>query len=252
MSSNNASSLSSSPQSTEQSFTDLITALRKEIDDLRRQNDEHRETGHNLHVVSKQTAVTFYPYEKLIEYVPSAEGRHFFNSRIPEDDKIYDMADFHLNANMSYTAPLTNVPSQSGISKFNLAIDKELAQIQSMLAHCTRPIDTYASEIVNRGNPDEEWSASSLAILHVIRVMLERIATHITRTREQVVLRSLGHTIKPIGSTPPILEADKIAESRKFTEVVRESSKRLYRSDRSYYKGKHTYQPHRRNDRYNN
>ncbi|KAF9406227.1 hypothetical protein BGZ76_006399 [Entomortierella beljakovae] len=139
-------------------------------------------------------------------------------------------------------------------------MDKELANIQGSLAHATRPIDTLAHELVKNGVVDEEWCDQTMGTLYSLRVMLERIATSITRVRQQSAIRSKGYLVEAKSTTEPVVTMEMLAEAKKFTETVNESS-RNYKSKepwrrRNQFKNKDSNKnnrgrsPDRRQDKY--
>ncbi|KAF9176484.1 hypothetical protein BGZ49_006224, partial [Haplosporangium sp. Z 27] len=211
MTSDNASS-SSHP---EHDFNDMVDRLQQRIAELETKLGNKSDPF----VVHKRDASILHPSDDLIDCIPSIIGKSFYNSTIPEDEKIYDMSDFYLNDTMSYTAP----PLSKALSLLNLPrgiqnMDRELATIQEMLAQSTRPIDTLAHELVRSGSTDKEWCDQTMGILNVLRVMLERMATQITQVRKNAAIRSKGYFVEKNTSSEPIITTEMFSEAKKFTD----------------------------------
>ncbi|KAF9436640.1 hypothetical protein BGZ76_003401 [Entomortierella beljakovae] len=126
---------------------------------------------------------------------------------------------------MSYIAlPLSKVSSLFKLPKGTQIINKELANIQGSLAHATRPIDTLAHELVKNGIIDEEWCNQIMGTLYSLQVMLEIIATGITCIHQQSAIHSKGYLVEAKSTTELVIIMDMLAETKKFTEIVNESS----------------------------
>ncbi|KAF9994606.1 hypothetical protein BGZ80_007765, partial [Entomortierella chlamydospora] len=240
MTSNNASSSSSHPN---HDINELVERLQQRISDLETKLEQNSDPD----VVPKRDASTLHPYEELVDCIPSIVGSSFYNSRIPENEKIYDISDFYLNDTMSYTAPpLSRISSLLNLPKGTQIMDKELATIQGMLAQITRPIDTLAHELVKSGNTDNEWCDQMLGVLNVLRVMLERTATHVTHVRQNSAIRSKGYFVEQKTSSEPIITVDMLSEAKKFTDSVKETSR--YNKGKSW-KPRHKYNKRKDNDK---
>jgi hypothetical protein len=167
-------------------------------------------------------------------------GNNFYNSSIPEDEKIYELSDFYVNDTMSYNAPpLSRVSSLLNLPKGTQIMDKELSTIQGMLAQITRPIDTLAHELVKYGVTDQDWCDQTMGTLYTIRVMLERTATQVTRVRQQSVIRSKGYFVEAKTTAEPIVSMDMLSEAKKLTDSIKESS-RSYKNKSSWKRGNYS------------
>ena len=144
------SSSSSSPSNTSPNYEYIIEALQDRIAQLESKMDSDSDPD----VTQKQPVRTLHPYDDLIDHIPNIVGNNFYNSTIPEDEKIYELSDFYVNDTMSYNAPpLSRVSSLLNLPKGTQIMDKELSTIQGMLAqitHLSTPLRMNWSNMVSQ------------------------------------------------------------------------------------------------------
>ncbi|KAF9110757.1 hypothetical protein BGW39_004594, partial [Mortierella sp. 14UC] len=98
-------------------------------------------------VYKKPCSTYIVPSKHLFSIYPAIEVQNnFFKAKLDPDDKILDMSDYHYLGGMDCEVNQLIDVQQKGVqlSNDNSFSEKELARIQTRLAHLTRPFDTLA------------------------------------------------------------------------------------------------------------
>ncbi|KAG9069566.1 hypothetical protein KI688_010470 [Linnemannia hyalina] len=136
-------------------------------------NNTH--TDDSTLVITKPRPTYIVPTKSLLAIYPViALQKDFFRAKLDPADKFIDMSDFHFMEGMDYDAhPLLDV-QQKGLrlNDDKRFAEKELAKIQTRLAHLTRPLDTLAL-MAAKDNTENIWKDRAVALASTIRYLAD-------------------------------------------------------------------------------
>ncbi|KAF9117749.1 hypothetical protein BG015_006873, partial [Linnemannia schmuckeri] len=122
-------------------------------------------------VYKKPRSTYIVPTEHLLSIYPAIKfQKDFFKTKLDPIDKLIDMSDYHYLEGINYDAYQLIDVRQKGIqlSGDNSFAEKELAKIQSRLAHLTRPLDTLA-HLASEDDTENIWKDRAVALANTIR-----------------------------------------------------------------------------------
>ncbi|KAF9118284.1 hypothetical protein BGW39_001311, partial [Mortierella sp. 14UC] len=145
-------------------------------------------------VYKKPRPTYIVPTQHLLNIYPAIEVQNnFFKAKLDPDDKILDMSDYHYLEGMDYEAYQLIDVQQKGIqlSNDNSFAEKELARIQTRLAHLTRPLDTLA-HFASQDDTENIWKDRAVALANTIRYLAGDIAAQANESRQNILYRQMG------------------------------------------------------------
>ncbi|KAF9280484.1 hypothetical protein BGZ88_012167 [Linnemannia elongata] len=140
---------------------------------------------HSRYIVPTDHLLSIYPAIKF--------QKDFFKAKIDPADKLIDMSDYHYLEGMDYDASQLIDVHQKGfqLSDDNSFAEKELARIQSRLAHLTRPLDTLA-HLASQDSTENIWKDRAVALANTIRYLAGDIAAQANESRQNILHRQNG------------------------------------------------------------
>ncbi|KAG0199671.1 hypothetical protein BGX33_011500, partial [Mortierella sp. NVP41] len=158
------------------------------------------QSKHNAHtddstlVISKPRPTYIVPTQRLVSIYPVITlQKDFFKAKLDPAEKLIDMSDYHYLEGMEYDAhPLLDV-QQKGLqlNNDNSFAEKELARIQTRLAHLTRPLDSLAL-MAAKDNTENVWKDRAVALASTIRYLAGDIAAQANESRQNILYRQMG------------------------------------------------------------
>ncbi|KAG0313230.1 hypothetical protein BGZ99_009017 [Dissophora globulifera] len=190
-----------------------LEARDKKLDELR-VNDSLADP----HISQKNRSTTLTPNPDLLAQYPAVGETQFFEAALPKNHTVFTMADYHYNTNMEYQAPaLHTLGGHLKLSAHAKAFDDTLALYQTKLAHLTRPLDTFAHELVQ--NPhDPHLRQRFFAFINTFRIMLGDIAGQMSHSRREVGLSAVSQI--SLAKGPSLLTLDDLTERRRQAEAI--------------------------------
>lgn len=134
------------------------------------------------------------PTDHLLSIYPAIKfQKDFFKAKIDPADKLIDMSDYHYLEGMDYDASQLIDVHQKGfqLSDDNSFAEKELARIQSRLAHLTRPLDTLV-HLASQDSTENIWKDRAVALANTIRYLAGDIAAQANESRQNILHRQNG------------------------------------------------------------
>ncbi|KAG9071692.1 hypothetical protein KI688_005905 [Linnemannia hyalina] len=155
-------------------------------------NNAH--TDDSTLVITKPRPTYIVPTQSLLAIYPViALQKDFFKAKLDPAEKLIDMSDFHFVEGMDYDAhPLLDV-QQKGLqlNEDNSFAEKELARIQTRLAHLTRPLDTLAL-MAAKDDTENIWKDRAVALASTIRYLAGDIAAQANESRQNILYRQMN------------------------------------------------------------
>ena len=145
-------------------------------------------------VYKKPRSTYIVPTDHLLSTYPAIKfQKDFFKAKIDPADKLIDMSDYHYLEGMDYDAYQLIDVQQKGfqLSGDNSFAEKELARIQSRLAHLTRPLDTLA-HLASEDDTENIWKDRAVALANTIRYLAGDIAAQANESRQNILYRQMG------------------------------------------------------------
>ncbi|KAG9063437.1 hypothetical protein KI688_004320 [Linnemannia hyalina] len=153
--------------------------------DQNKHNNAH--TDDSTLVITKPRPTYIVPTKSLLAiYTVIALQKDFFKAKLDPAEKLIDMSDFHFAEGMDYDAhPLLDGLRLNDDKSFT---EKELARIQTRLAHLTRPLDTLVL-MVAKDNTENIWKDRAVALASTIRYLAGDIAAQANESRQNILYR---------------------------------------------------------------